>query len=147
MLNENAKKWVAALRSAHFKQGRNGLCIDDKYCCLGVAYRVYAEENEQVPFTELQINRVELTGKSYLYSNFRQCTEETSTSLLPSVRDWLGLSTCWGCYNNPDLVKDENEDYNWSLIRDNDRVDSSFNQIADIIESEPEGLFKKEASC
>jgi hypothetical protein len=58
MLNENAKKWVAALRSGRFDQGRGRLCIDGKHCCLGVAYRVYAEENEQVPFTETRFQGV-----------------------------------------------------------------------------------------
>jgi hypothetical protein len=29
-------KWVAALRSGDYKQGRGELCKDGKYCCLGV---------------------------------------------------------------------------------------------------------------
>jgi hypothetical protein len=30
------KKWVAALRSGEYKQGRRYLKRDGKYCCLGV---------------------------------------------------------------------------------------------------------------
>lgn len=44
MLNENAKKWVAALRSGEYTQGRGMLCRDDHYCCLGVACEVYKKD-------------------------------------------------------------------------------------------------------
>lgn len=43
MENENKlpedfkKRWVAALRSGEYKQGKSNLYIDGKYCCLGVA--------------------------------------------------------------------------------------------------------------
>jgi hypothetical protein len=30
-------KWVPALRSGKYKQGRGSLVCDEKYCCLGVA--------------------------------------------------------------------------------------------------------------
>lgn len=30
------KKWVIALRSGQYKQGRSFLCRDNQYCCLGV---------------------------------------------------------------------------------------------------------------
>lgn len=30
-------KWLKALRSGEYKQGRGQLCIQDRYCCLGVA--------------------------------------------------------------------------------------------------------------
>ncbi len=34
---EFKKKWVAALRSGEYKQGKTFLCKDGKYCSLGVA--------------------------------------------------------------------------------------------------------------
>ena len=37
MNQEFKKEWVAALRSGEFIQGKNALCADGKYCCLGVA--------------------------------------------------------------------------------------------------------------
>ena len=63
MLNENAKKWVAALRSGKFKQGkfalrkrtfRDGLYLRDgesphyvtEHCCLGVACEIFKDELE-----------------------------------------------------------------------------------------------------
>ena len=37
MLNDNAKKWVAALRSGKYEQAKGWLREGDKFCCLGVA--------------------------------------------------------------------------------------------------------------
>lgn len=37
MLNDAAKKWVAALRSGKYKQGMGALYKRGAYCCLGVA--------------------------------------------------------------------------------------------------------------
>lgn len=34
------KKWVEALRSGEYKQGRHQLYDFDAYCCLGVGYKV-----------------------------------------------------------------------------------------------------------
>jgi hypothetical protein len=140
MLNENAKKWVAALRSGRFSQGRGCLSRDGDHCCLGVAYRVYAEENEHVPFTE--------SVNTSMGSTFTQGEESTCTTLLLSIMNWLGLRTPTGQYNDPRLSSDK-KSYNWSLTCENDEACTSFNKIADIIESEPEGLFveKETKSC
>lgn len=36
-MNVNFKKrWLDALRSGKYKQGREFLCVDNQYCCLGV---------------------------------------------------------------------------------------------------------------
>ena len=40
MLNENAKKLVAALRSGRYRQARTKLRKADRYCCLGVACEI-----------------------------------------------------------------------------------------------------------
>ena len=37
---QNLTEWIAALRSGKYKQGRNALCKDGKYCCLGVACEI-----------------------------------------------------------------------------------------------------------
>ena len=38
---EFATKWLQALRSGKYKQGKNRLCsVDGEYCCLGVAGEV-----------------------------------------------------------------------------------------------------------
>ncbi len=39
------KRWVVALRSGHYKQGKNVLrSVDDNYCCLGVLCEVYNKQ-------------------------------------------------------------------------------------------------------
>ena len=37
MNQEFKKKWIEALRSNDYLQGKGYLCKDNKYCCLGVA--------------------------------------------------------------------------------------------------------------
>ena len=36
-MTENQKKWISALRSGKYKQGKDYLRVGDKFCCLGVA--------------------------------------------------------------------------------------------------------------
>lgn len=40
MPKELAEKWLAALRSGEFRQGREALCVADSFCCLGVLQMV-----------------------------------------------------------------------------------------------------------
>ena len=117
MLNPNAQKWVAALRSGKYKQGKGKLCDSTgNHCCLGIACRVYEEEIGGLKITSL--------GASM---DFDGCY-----FWLPSkVQKWLGLRTDFGEY-----------DYN-CLSYHNDHG-NTFDEIADIIESEPEGLFGSE---
>ena len=54
-MNEYAKKWVEALRSGEFKQGKYQLKTFDeegntRYCCLGVAEEVIDEAEEHQVF-------------------------------------------------------------------------------------------------
>lgn len=102
MLNENAKKWVAALRSGEYQKTKEQLYKDGAYCCLGVA---------------CAISPVAPDGWKHL-------------SLLPEeVMDWLGLFSRSGYYKGGYLTSD------------NDERNHTFAEIADIIESEPRGLF------
>ena len=34
------KRWIKALRSGEYEQGRGQLCKDNKFCCLGVLYDI-----------------------------------------------------------------------------------------------------------
>lgn len=44
-MNEEIKaKWIAALRSGDYVQGRNGLRKEGKYCCLGVLCDIHFAE-------------------------------------------------------------------------------------------------------
>lgn len=118
MLNDNAKKWVEALRSGRFQQAKNRLATKDGFCCLGVACEVAIENGVKLNKTVVSTGRI-------LY--------DYNEMLLPdSVREWLDLSTCGSDYKAVGINK--------QLSADNDSG-KTFTEIADIIESEPEGLF------
>lgn len=114
-MNENAKKWVEALRSGNYKKTVGQLSNEYGYCCLGVACDLYEKETGD----ELPKSEDGDYDDVYLYGDF-SC-----------VKEWLGLRNGDGSYGDDD-----------SLAKYNDGG-KTFNQIADIIESQTEGLFIK----
>lgn len=119
-MNENAKKWVEALRSGAYQQGRGALRRGNEYCCLGVACDLY----------DVAKWRGGANGAVFRYYGEPQ----SSASLLTEdVANWLGLATDAGYFSS--------EEGDSSLTNLNDDG-ASFEQIAAIIESEPSGLFK-----
>lgn len=116
------KEWVNALRSGKFMQGRKALHIEstNSYCCLGVACVV---AGKKIPAVKRPVGENDGYDDKYLV-------------LSEEVQDYYGLNSSNGEYeSNSNLVK--------SLTIDNDDNNLDFNQIADIIEAEPEGLFIK----
>lgn len=124
-LNENAKKWVAALRSGEFKQGKYVLHqVDtDSYCCLGVGCKVAMANGVQ-----LETGTIQIDGK---YEGVATRFDCEHTFLPKSVKDWLGLTSSVGCSHAGYLTE----------LNDSGKT---FSKIADLIESEPPGLFVKE---
>ena len=124
MLNENAKKWVAALRSGRFTQTKNKLTRIDGdnritgCCCMGVACELAVEAGVQVSVTD---------------DGFLRIYDHKTTSLPQAVIKWLGVTDQDGGYFRPSGDK-------YCLVGNNDNG-KTFSEIADIIESEPEGLF------
>lgn len=119
-MNQNAKLWVEALRSGKYRQVKGRLKTVDGYCCLGVACEVAIKAG--VPVS---------VGTFGLFPAF-----DGETARLPrAVRDWLGLRDDYGTHGD-DVT---------SLTHENDHG-KTFLEIADIIESEPEGLFLPEPS-
>jgi len=113
-MNDNAKRWVEALRSGEYEQGRNWLRRGDRYCCLGVACDIAADD--------LGLERTSngwRGGRAYLP---------------PVVQRWLGLATRMGEFIEPETG------WQGSLVVLNDKF-TPFAEIADLIEAEPEGLF------
>ena len=45
MKKTNKKLWVQALRSGKYRQGRGFLCLNNQYCCLGVAFDVLVDDD------------------------------------------------------------------------------------------------------
>ena len=117
-MNDNARKWVEALRSNKYKQGTGGLCnLANQHCCLGVACRVFQEEIDSL------IIKKEETLFSFDGDEF---------TLPIVVQKWLGLRTIGGEFN-------PSPKNGLTYLNDDDGY--SFKEIADIIESEPKGLF------
>lgn len=129
-MNDNAKKLIAALRSGEFDQIKRKLHTKYGYCCLGVACELAVREGVIPPGVPDEAN-------IYYY-------EENSSSLPWSVQRWLGFSTGTGAfwdssydggYPIPQLGAE-------SLAALND-AGWTFEKIADLIESEPKGLFRE----
>ena len=59
------KKWVAALRSGKYEQGKEALRNGDKYCCLGVLCEIETgAKPNKVPFpSNARKERLGLTSK------------------------------------------------------------------------------------
>lgn len=115
-MNANAKKWVRALRSGKYKQTQNQLADNEEgaFCCLGVA--------------------CELAVKAKVISKYNP----NGAYLPEKVRKWLGIRQREGRYL-------DTEHYAYTFLTvDNDVEYKSFEDIAKIIESEPDGLFVKE---
>lgn len=117
-MNTNAQKWVAALRSGEYPQAKGELGGPDGYCCLGVACKLYEDE------TGVALPK---TGKRY--------TRTTLQGAYHPVAEWVGLRCENGTYTHNGCVLGA------CLAEDND-TGKTFPEIADIIESEPDGLFQ-----
>lgn len=117
-MNDNAKKWVDLLRSGAFEQGTITLSRQRKFCCLGVACELAIRLGLQLD--------VQISGDGTVRYDDSEC------GLPDRVRDLFGLSDTLGVY------------VGGALFRDNDNG-KTFLEIADIIESEPEGLFVRGA--
>jgi len=128
MFAERIALWTAALRSGKYEQGKGYLHTlgdPDKFCCLGVACQVYQAQVGGLSICEFP------GGVTY----------DGCDHILPlKVADWFGLSTAGGSYGSEQLG---------SLWKLNDGVmwadelihPQTFVQIADVIDSRPEGLF------
>jgi hypothetical protein len=112
---EHRKAWVAALRSGKYKQGTEGFLRDsnDNYCCLGVA--------------------CELAGVEAQYQTERMCYRYGPSLHIghEALFEYFGL-------RNSSVGSFYNESNTLAYLNDNGW---NFSQIADLIESEPAGLF------
>ena len=122
-MNENAEKWVAALRSGEYAQTRSWLRDGKGYCCLGVACDLYTRETGKGEWKN------EVDDDVF---DFELGTASASRELPPNVQMWLGLQGGMGIYSKYGSKS--------SLAAAND-YGKSFAEIVDIIESEPRGLF------
>lgn len=119
---KNRAKLVAALRSGEYKQGKGRLYDGQRYCPLGIACDLFSKEVG---------GRFFVDGNDYF---FRYGSLYERNYLLDAVACYFGFASHTGRFIsvNHGIT---------SLALLNDDYDKSFLEIADIIESEPEGLF------
>jgi len=122
-MNENAKKWVAALRSGRYRQTRGHLADRSGFCCLGVACELYIEAGNDL--SKMPDGRPD--------GEIRYGDE---TAQLPNeVQQWLGLRHSTG------LVDGLFGRSPMQLSALNDHG-MSFEALADTIEDRQEDLFE-----
>jgi hypothetical protein len=120
MDKELKQKWIDALRSGEYQQGKKRLCTEDgRYCCLGVLQMVADGVTE--PYTQ------------------------ESGGVLPS-QEWTNAHPV-EFYNNvgnpsrfPAFRIELDERYNVDVWELNDVYEFTFSQIADLIEKQVEGV-------
>lgn len=80
-MNDNARAWVAALRSGAYLQTRRVLRNQAGFCCLGVACDISGIGHwTPTPSGDTKWKYTAANG------------EQSATDLPPSVADWLGLA-------------------------------------------------------
>lgn len=116
-MNKNIKeKWIDALESGEYVQGRSALRTpDDNFCCLGVLCALYDQENKS-PISVSSYWCQDVIG-NWMFMGDRG-------TLPQAVQDWAGL-------NHPAGRYDKGEFHPW-LSYDNDSG-KTFKEIANII--------------
>jgi hypothetical protein len=113
------ERWLAALRSGEYKQGKDFLCKDGCHCCLGVLTDIYLKEHG------LEWNT---PNEYYVGYHF----DGSQGILANKVSDWAGLDD-----NNPLVFTGDGENLSLSSLNDGEYGDRySFEEIADLIEKE-----------
>jgi hypothetical protein len=133
-----AQKWVAALRSGDYKQGKGVLHNQDTntYCCLGVLCDLYVQENN---------NRDSYCEQRMISDcSIVTCFGDSTGTLPEEVRTWSGINDDNGRlqYNKPIPGRDASyyRDEEFCLLTSmNDGEydhDFTFAEIANIIEEQ-----------
>jgi len=121
MREEIKKKWVDALRSGEYKQGRGNLRpTEDTHCCLGVLCDLYKQTRHRGKWVSNDFD--------YPVFDFFIGGKHESNELPPEVIRWAGLTL-----SNP-VIRINKKDS--SLADLNDSKNSNFKKIAKIIEAQ-----------
>jgi hypothetical protein len=117
------KKWLAALRSGKFKQGKGMLRTENnEFCCLGVLCEIARVEGV-IPNPVHAVPNWDNTGKKAWFYGKGSIADGRRNGTLPDeVRAWAGLEA-----GNPWIG--ENTAAHW-----NDGAKKSFVEIADLVE-------------
>lgn len=83
-------KWIAALRSGKYEQGKSALESNGKFCCLGVACRVVEVETYVVDEMTGQLNELEYIPDNEAIPRFIIGATETA-AFLSTMNDGDGI--------------------------------------------------------
>ena len=136
-MNDNARSLVVALRSGDYEQIRTRLRKGDGFCCLGVACDLFMKENPEWRWAPEDLMD---------QSSFARRGDPTEyTALPPKVKEWLGFQNNFGGFEPADVEDDtfDGEHVKGGTLADVNDSGFTFNQIADLIEREPLGLFNE----
>jgi len=131
-----AKKWVKALRSKRYKQGRGALKVKTKtgitkHCCLGVLCDLYQKEHEhkiRVRARKAGAGENVSAGHTIFGFDARNVWTPEEYSLPDPVRRWSGMESDDGYFGHEVAIKQET-----TLMALNDSG-TSFAKIAAVIE-------------
>lgn len=104
-------KWITALESGEFEQGKGSLADNGRYCCLGVLCELAAREGA--------VQRFSLGARGAAYGALKL------TGVLPTeVEEWAGLPA--SCHGAPYIM-------DMSITDWNDHKGKTFNELAIMI--------------
>ena len=120
-MNQRVKrKWIAALRSGEYKQGKGYLRKGDRFCCLGVLCDLYRQEMNDPVWDR--------TGLAT--QNPARFSEPFAELPSAAVCDWAGLK---GDFRNDPVVKAAS--YGSVTLSDQNDQGYDFTTIADLIQA------------
>jgi hypothetical protein len=115
------EKWLNALRSGEYQQGKHSLRVENNFCCLGVLTDLYVQENSDGCWVE--------AGHNYGFRDNHRDDNFYDMEYLPEmVVNWAGLED-----ENPTV---RIADSYYEVISNLNDTDYTFARIADIIEEQ-----------
>lgn len=136
MNRDIAQRWVDALRSGDYEQGKERLARKGedgktKFCCLGVLCEIALADGI------VERKSYDIERSDYYYRAVGNPNDESCTSLPHDVREWAGLG--WRSGADPLITSevytdDDSDEHPASFVELNDSAGYTFAQIADIIE-------------
>ena len=136
MKKDIAKKWVKALRSGKYKQGKGYLKQfnsknEPRHCCLGVLCELYNDTMKKHHKKTLYIEEMEdkLMGTSFVRFDL------VDGGLPKAVKKWAGIKNTLG-----NFIVDDSEYEIEECLADLNDSGKKFSTIANIIEKNVENL-------
>ena len=130
-----ANKWIKALTSNKYKQGRNVLCHQGankqyKYCCLGVLCDLYTKDSDiaKNPKKQLEVTKVKWQVLANRKPADVTCYNDHMEDLPEEVRNWAGLRT-----SSAEIKNREATSLGFASLAEMNDTGSSFEEISKVI--------------